>query len=72
MVIAVDPDIPPRFQRVPLSARGAREGMVLRLNGSLLGPAEREVMWAPERGAHVLALEDDAGHTLDRVRFLVR
>jgi penicillin-binding protein 1C len=72
MVIAVDPDIPARFQRVPLSARGARSGMVLRLNGSLIGPAQQDVMWMPERGAYVLALEDAAGHTLDSARFIVR
>jgi penicillin-binding protein 1C len=72
MVIAVDPDIPERFQRVPLSARGAREGMVLRLNGSLIGAAGREVMWAPQRGAWMLALEDAAGHTVDSARFIVR
>jgi penicillin-binding protein 1C len=72
VVIAIDPDIPPARQRVALSARGAGDGMVLRLNGSLLGPAQREVMWRPERGAWLLALEDAAGHTLDSARFLVR
>src|SRR6185312_256367 len=55
MVIAIDPDIPPSHQRVPLSAQGHVEGMVLRLNGSLLGPAERNVMWAPQPGTYLLA-----------------
>jgi penicillin-binding protein 1C len=72
MVIALDPDIPPRLQRVPLRARGARDGMVLRLNGAVIGPAEREVMWAPERGAWQLAVEDASGRTLDSARFSVR
>jgi penicillin-binding protein 1C len=72
MVIAVDPDIPARFQRLPLSARGARSGMVLRLDGSPIGPARYGVMWEPQRGAHVLALDDGAGHTLDSARFIVR
>ena len=72
LVIAIDPDIPAHFQRVPLSARGAGEGMELRLNGAPLGPARDGVMWAPERGAHVLALVDAAGHTLDAARFSVR
>ncbi len=72
MVIAVDPDIPARFQRVPLSARGAGDGMVLRLNGSLIGRAQQDVMWMPEPGAYVLALEDAAGRTLDSARFIVR
>jgi len=72
MVIAIDPDIPPALQRVPLAARGAAEGMVLRLNGSVLGDAQQNVLWQPTRGAHVLALEDSAGHTLDSARFTVR
>jgi len=29
-------------------------------------------MWPPERGAWLLALEDDAGHTLDSAHFVVR
>jgi penicillin-binding protein 1C len=72
MVIAVDPDIPGRFQRVPLSARGAGEGMVLRLNGAAIGPAHQAVMWMPQRGAYLLALEDAAGRTIDAARFIVR
>ncbi len=72
MVIALDPDIPLQFQRVPLSTRGPTDRMILRLNEQLLGPADRNVMWVPARGTHVLALEDSAGHTLDSARFVVR
>jgi hypothetical protein len=72
MVIPIDPDIPLRFQRVPLTARGADTRMVLRLNGNVIGAASDNVMWAPERGVHTLALEDSAGHTLDAARFIVR
>jgi penicillin-binding protein 1C len=72
MVIALDPDIPPAYQRVPLAARGATEDMVLKLNGSALGPAARGVMWAPTPGSHVLALEDGAGRVIDSARFIVR
>ena len=72
MVIAIDPDIPPSHQRVPLSARGSIDGMVLRLNGALIGSAQRNVMWSPQPGTYLLALEDHAGHTLDSARFTVR
>ncbi|MEP7242452.1 MAG: transglycosylase domain-containing protein [Gammaproteobacteria bacterium] len=72
MIIAIDPDIPSKHQRVPLSARGAADGAVLRLNGSLIGPAQKSVMWPPQRGTYLLALEDSAGHTLDSARFTVR
>jgi penicillin-binding protein 1C len=72
MVIAIDPDIPLRLQRVPLAARGADNRMVLRLNGQVVGPASDNVMWAPERGTFVLALEDASGNTLDSAHFIVR
>jgi penicillin-binding protein 1C len=72
LVIAIDPDIPPSHQRVPLSAQGHVDGMVLRLNGALVGPAEHNVMWSPQPGTYLLALEDTAGHTLDSARFTVR
>ena len=72
MVIAIDPDIPPEYQRVPLTARGVTGGMVLRLNGKILGEARRQVLWSPTPGAHRLALEGSAGRTLDSARFIVR
>jgi penicillin-binding protein 1C len=72
MVIALDPDIPPAVQRVPLSASGVREGMVLKLNGAVLGTATGKVLWSPKAGTHVLALEDATGRTLDSSRFVVR
>jgi penicillin-binding protein 1C len=72
MVIAIDPDIPLQFQRVPLSTRGADDRMVLKLNGAVVGPANHNVMWSPARGTYLLALEDAAGHTLDSAHFIVR
>jgi penicillin-binding protein 1C len=72
MVIALDPDIPPAVQRVPLSASGVHEGMILKLNGAVLGTATGKVLWSPRPGKHVLALEDATGRTLDSSRFVVR
>jgi penicillin-binding protein 1C len=72
MVIAIDPDIPPAFQRVPLSASGVSDGMVLKLNGAVLGKATGQVLWSPKPGTHLLALEDAAGRTLDSSHFVVR
>jgi penicillin-binding protein 1C len=72
MVIAIDPDIPESVQRVPLSARGVNDGMVLKLNGAVLGKATGKVLWSPKRGTHLLALEDASGHTLDKAHFVVR
>ena len=72
MVIALDPDIPPAFQRLPFTASGVTDAMVLKLNGAVLGKATGKVLWSPKPGTHLLALEDSAGHTLDSAHFIVR
>jgi penicillin-binding protein 1C len=71
-VIALDPDIPPAAQRVPIRARGAVDDLQFRLDGQLLGHADRTVLWAPQSGHHRLVLEDRAGQAVDRVQFTVR
>ena len=72
MIIAVDPDIPARHQRVLIAVRGARPGMKLMLNDRLLGPAASGRLWQPRPGAYYLTLEDSSGRRLDRVLFRVR
>lgn len=72
MVIAIDPDIPPAFQRVPLSANGVSDGMVMKLNGAVVGKATGKVLWSPKPGTHVLAIEDREGRMLDTAKFVVR
>ena len=73
MVIALDPDIPPGRQRLPLqlSARGAA-GWQWRLDGRPAGRADRPSRWLPQPGRHRLALVDDRGIELDAVAFEVR
>lgn len=72
MILALDPDIPAPLQRMPLAAEGASGAMRLSLNGRVVGPASSPVLWQPRVGAHVLALEDERGRTVDRVLFTVR
>lgn len=72
MVVAIDPDIPADRQRLPLSVKGASASMVLRLNGALLGPANRDVLWRPRPGAYRLAVENAAGSAIDQILFTVR
>jgi penicillin-binding protein 1C len=71
-VIALDPDIPPNLQRVPISARGAVESMRFRLDDAVLGEARTAVLWPPRPGYHTLVLEDRNGREADRVHFTVR
>lgn len=72
MIIALDPDIPPRFQRVLISVRGASPHLSLTLNGRRLGPARAQQLWTPRAGVYRLSLDDGSGHSLDRVLFTVR
>jgi len=72
MIIALDPDIPARSQRIPLTAQGAPAGMIVRLNDTVLGSATQKILWAPVAGTQHLTLEDRAGRTVDRILFTVR
>ena len=72
LVIAIDPDIPPEHQRVPLLARGGTQQLEFRLDGASIGPADRQVLWSPHHGAHRLALVDRSGTVVDQVLFTVR
>ncbi|MBS1190060.1 MAG: penicillin-binding protein [Rhodocyclaceae bacterium] len=72
-VVALDPDIPPRRQRLPLRLSGkAEKGWQWRLDGRLLGRAGGQVLWLPQPGRHRLSLEDGGGRELDGVSFEVR
>lgn len=72
LIIALDPDIPARFQRVLIRIQGAGAHLFLTLNGHRLGAARAEQLWTPHPGVYRLSLEDDSGHALDRVLFTVR
>ena len=72
LVIAVDPDIPPAYQKLPISAEGASREMRLKLNGQELARADGVTLWTPKVGAYTLELGDERGKVLDRVVFTVR
>lgn len=72
MVIAVDPDIPPAYQKLPISTEGATRSMRLKLNGSELARADRVTLWTPKAGSYALELGDEQGKVLDRIVFTVR
>jgi penicillin-binding protein 1C len=72
MIIAIDPDIPPRSQRVPITVQGVAPGMSLELNDESLGSASQQILWIPVAGAQRLELKDGNGASVDRVLFTVR
>jgi len=71
-VFALDPDIAPPRQRVPLVAHAAGDGTVWRLDGRVIGSAARPLLWEPVRGRHELALLDETAQVLGQVRFEVK
>ncbi len=68
-ILALDPDIPPRHQRLTLRAETARAQW--RLDGRSLGRGQ-SVQWMPWPGRHVIELTTPGGEVLDRVRVEVR
>ena len=72
-IIALDPDIPPRHQRLHFTAVG--DAALWQLNGQRIGAAQgssRDLQWLPMLGRHVLQRVSLQGSVLDEVRFEVR
>jgi penicillin-binding protein 1C len=72
MVIAVDPDIPPAYQKLPISVAGATRTMTVKLNDQKLSLTDGVTLWTPRTGAYSIELGDESGKVLDRVVFTVR
>jgi len=68
-IIALDPDIPPRHQRVRFQAEGANLRWLL--DGKLLAHGA-SAQWLPWPGRHVVQIADAKGKVLDEVRLEVR
>ncbi|OOG83834.1 penicillin-binding protein 1C [Hydrogenophaga sp. A37] len=68
-VLALDPDIPPRHQRLTLKAEAGH--VRWRLDGQPLGRG-KEVQWMPWPGRHVIELTTARGEVIDSVRIEVR
>ena len=72
-ILALDPDIPPQNQKLPLRLSAPAEaGWQWRMDGHKVGAADREQRWLPQPGRHRLALLDRKGQELDVVSFEVR
>jgi penicillin-binding protein 1C len=71
-IIALDPDIPARAQRVVFEAsRGARNSDWI-LDGHVIAPVHGELLWTPSRGAHTLSITRDSGNAAQTIQFVVR
>ena len=71
-IIALDPDIPPRSQRLTLKAApGVPAQWSWRLNDQRIGPA-KPMLWPMWPGRHHLALVNEHGKTMAEVKFEVR
>ncbi|MCX5870399.1 MAG: penicillin-binding protein 1C [Deltaproteobacteria bacterium] len=72
-ILALDPDIPPQRQRLPLQLSApAGTGWQWRMDNQPLGRADRKLLWLPQPGHHRLTLTDKTGKELDAVGFEVR
>jgi penicillin-binding protein 1C len=71
-VMALDPDIPGRLQKIFFEAKPGHSRIRWILNGSAIGRAGSAVSWTPQAGNHTLALMDEEEQVLDRVTFSVR
>jgi len=68
-IIALDPDIPPKYQRVSFSAEG--RGTRWLMDGKEFARGQ-EAQWLPWPGRHVVQLVDAGGKVADEIRFEVR
>jgi len=71
-ILALDPDIPAARQRIAFTAMPGRAGLAWSLDGERVGAAGAPALWAPRPGRHRLALLDETGREVNRVRFEVR
>lgn len=72
-IIALDPDIPPGRQRLPLRlSTPAAAGWRWQLDGKPLARADTPTTWLPQPGRHRLQLLDQHGALADSVSFEVR
>jgi penicillin-binding protein 1C len=68
-IIALDPDIPPKHQRVSFAAQGSNLRWLMDGKPFAKGPSAQ---WLPWPGRHVVQIVDAKGQVLDEVRLEVR
>ncbi|WP_425269713.1 penicillin-binding protein 1C [Leptospira yasudae] len=72
-IYAIDPDIPEGRQKLHFSASAFLTGSAWILDGKKIPEAQnKDVFWKPERGFHILSIQDRNGKIIDSVVFEVR
>ena len=71
-IIALDPDIPTKNQRVALKSGDVAQAGCWEVNGESLGCSEGNGFWSPSAGNFTIRLLDKAGEERDRVSLTVR
>lgn len=72
-IVALDPEIPPKQQRVVFKTTiAAGRGWQWRLDNQPPVSAEHPAPWFPMPGRHTLVLQDEQGVEIDRIGFEVR
>jgi penicillin-binding protein 1C len=71
-IVALDPDIPARDQRIAFEAGGGALDERWLIDGRPLAPAHGVYLWTPTAGPHILSLASGVGAKLDSVDFSVR
>ncbi len=71
-IIALDPDIPAKNQRVALKSGDVAQAGCWEVNGESLGCTEGNGFWSPSAGNFTIRLLDKAGEERDRVTLTVR
>ncbi len=71
-IIALDPDIPTKNQRVALKSGDVAQAACWEVNGESLGCSEGNGFWSPSAGNFTIRLLDKVGEERDRVTVTVR
>lgn len=73
LIIALDPDIPSRNQKLPLLASVVEQGpYVWFMNGKKLALVKDNPQWILQRGKHLIELRDSVGKKIEAVQIQVR
>ncbi len=71
-IIALDPDIPPEYQKIPIRAASVDAGDKIVFNKTETIAADTGQLWQPLPGQYTLQLVSADGAQLDQIKFTVR